>query len=110
MSSLVVMPNSTWYARNGDVAAQAEQLEPCRLSRTKLGEGLTTVPDDARDGRQCLDIVDEGRRAEKTCLGWKWRLLAWLSTESLDRVEERCLLTAYVSASTTTNLDVDTEI
>src|SRR5205085_7220263 len=78
--------------------------------RSESFEPLRAVLRDERDARECLDILNNGRSAERAYDRGERRLHAWLSAMSLDRFDESCFFAADVRAGAARDGDVEIKI
>src|SRR6202035_3976281 len=69
-----------------------------------------SVDDYVKHVDQGFDVVDECRLAEQARLHREGWLVAWLPALAFDRVEERGLLAADISARTASDLDLEIEV
>ena len=65
---------------------------------------------DVQHINQRLDIIHHGRFSEQAGLSRKWWFVARLSAKSLNRIEQRCLLTADIGAGAAPHLDLKSKI
>ena len=70
-------------------------------------ERVGALADDPRNGRQGLDVVDEGRPVEQAALGRVRRALLGLAALALERLEQDGLLAEHVRALDRPDGDVD---
>ena len=92
-----------------DVPAAAEEACSGAALRTQRFEPCTAPLHDVRQVAQRLHVVDDGRLAIQPLHRGEGRLQARLPTETLERIDERCLLAADVRAGATMHDHVTVE-
>src|SRR5205085_5148643 len=78
------------------VAGDRDQLGAGRGLCPDLGVVLAAHADDVRNGRERLDVVDQGRAVVETLDRRERRLQAWVPPLALQRIEQARLLAAAV--------------
>jgi hypothetical protein len=90
-----------------DVTRDTEELGTSVALTAERVEPTSTATDDSRGDSDGLDVGDGGRATEDTNGSREWRLQAGLAGLALERLDERGLLTADVSAHTTVDVDIE---
>src|SRR5260370_28077376 len=80
---------------------------PAILRRSQRGEGRPSIANDGRYGGESLHVVQQCRRLPRP----RYRRKRWLharnATLALDRIQQRPLLAAFVSAPARMRVDVE---
>ena len=92
-----------------DAAGEAEQPWPGRIRRADPRVRLAAEREHLEHVHEGLDVVDPGGLAEYPTFDRERRLVPGLPALSLDRIEQRGLLTADVGAGAAAELDVERE-
>src|SRR5204862_1359252 len=92
-----------------DAAGEAEEPRSGRLLGADRGERRSALDDDVEYVQEALDVVHDRRLGEEPGVDRERRLRARLASVALDRVEERGLLAADISAGSLAQLDVEAD-
>ena len=91
------------------MSTDAEQLGSARSRGSDACIGGAALRNNQRDVRERFNIVNDGGLSEQADVNWKRRLVPRFSSLAFDRVEERRLFAANVSAGSPAQLDVEIE-
>merc|ERR1719167_1434726 len=89
------------------VAGDVEKLGARVASATHTSKPITTPPADGRSNSNSFNIGDSGRAAKNSNISGEWGLQAGLALLPLQALNQGCLLTADVGASTAVHKQVE---
>jgi len=92
------------------VTADAEETSARRLGCANGCERRPAFKNDVWNVEQSLDVVDDGRFAEKADVYWKRRLVSRLTPLPFDRLEQCGFLTTNVGSGPAPDLDIEGQV